>query len=281
MSDRTIYFGTQDYMTFIPCPLVDMARGLNGWNENGTFLNGGGYSRSSRAGHRIYNMAWPKKGHSDLYELHAFANGDFGTGLIYFIDPFASSTNVMPQAWSSPWMACEDGGPNLAGRGEAEPTLITTPSNTYRYPINAAQYTLDGTETPLSVWVPIPTGYTLHLGAHGAATGSGAVTVTPDGSGSSNLTLLGANTPTLTNYTLAGPTGVTVAIDGTGTLDLYAVVGFILKTGASAPTGYWRPGEGHSGCEFVGFPTDTGYSAVFDLRATSATLKEVGSWPDA
>lgn len=290
MSQRTIYFGTQEYMTFVPCPLRDMTRGLNGWNENGTFLGGGGYSESSRAGHRIYNMAWPKKGHEDLYELHAFANGDFGRGNIYFVDPFASSTNVMPQAWSSPWQACEDGGPNLAGLGEDEPALISTPSNTQGYPINAAQYTLAGTEGTLNVWIPIPPGYTLYVGAHGSATGSAGVAVNTSAftdpfadafSSGTGLTLLGANTTTLTNHTVAGPGGATISIGGTGTLDLYAVVAFLLPTGTTAPTGKWRPGEGHSGCKFVGFPTDTAYSAPLDLRATTAVLKEVGSWPGA
>lgn len=274
---RDIYFGTQEYMQWVPAPAINMGRSMNGWNNNASSTNGAAFVNRSFGGHRVYDMQWSMNSHENLYSIHAYASGDFGQGLIYFLDPFATGTNIMPQAWASPWIAAGHGGPNLAGTYEAEPTSVTSASNTQGYPVNSAVYTLAGTETTRTLWIPIPPGYTLHLGAHGSATSTAAVSVTPDGSAEVDLTLLGNNTTTLTNYTTAAD-GATIYFTGAGTLTLSAVVGFVLPTGTAAPTGTWRPGEGNSGCAFSEHPKETGYSAALNLKAVTAQLTEVGSW---
>ena len=272
-----VYFGTEDLMQWIVAPAINIDRSKHGWFAKKQFLNGGASIRRSGAGHIEYAMDWSLKSGETIDPIHAYAEGAYGDGLIHFLDPFATKHNILPQALASPYLAANDG-PILSGWDETRPTLSATPTNTGRYPVNAAVYTLVGTETPLEVWIPIPVGFTFHMGAHGSATDTAVVTVTPDGAGTTNLTLLAANTLTRTNYTSVGATGVTISTDGAGILTLYGMIAQILPTGESVLQGYWLTGQGNSGCSFDDYPTDTGYNAELDFRGVSAKLTEVGLW---
>lgn len=273
-----MYMGTRDLMLWVPAPATPIPnRGLRAWESSSEFLNGGASVRGSNGGHRVYEMDWSLKPSDVIDPIHAIANGDYGDDLVYFLDPFAMKTNVMPDAWASPWKACTDG-VNLAGQDANRPALEDTPQpNPYVYPIKSAEYTLTGSETPRELWIPIPDGYTLHIGAHGSATGSAAVRVLADGGSPNNLTLLTMGA-TRTNYTVAGPGGLTISLTGTGVLTLTAIIAQVRPTGESVPNGNWHTGQGNSGCRFLGKTEDLGYNAALDFQGASATLVEVGAW---
>lgn len=273
----TIYFGTKDMMSWVPAPKINMPRTQGNWSSKTEYLNGGSFVNRSDQGARVYEMEWALKPGEDIDVIHAYAEGAYGDGPFYFLDPQAMYRNLAPSYWAHAALACGDG-PNLAGADAARPALVTTASNTQKYPVNSAQYTLTGTETPLELWVPVPAGYTIHIGAHGSATGSAVVTATTDAAVATNLTLLGANTTTRTNYTLAGENGVTLTIGGTGTLTLAGLIIQVLPTGDSVAGGEWILGKGHSGCEFDDLPEDIEYSAALNFQAATATLTEVQAW---
>jgi hypothetical protein len=281
MWDSGMWFGTRDYAQFIPMPKVDSDMSKFGWNNRIDFLNGGTSIARSKTSHKEYNFGWPLQGRDKLRIVSDFADGIYGDGPFYFIDPFAADKNILPQYWAVPMLGGYDG-PLLAGT--TNPTLTTTTSNTNKYPVKSATYTLAGT-TNKELYIPIPTGYSLYLGAHGTATGTAAVTIKPVVSGTtygttSNLTLLLETSTTRVNATVSGAsyTGAIISLTGTGTITLSGLIGQILPTGTTAATGSFISGQGNSGCEFEIQPTLQNYSVGMDLVGMSAKLVEVGAW---
>lgn len=269
-----MYFGTKELMSWIPAPTISADRGLVNWSSDKVFLNGGGSVRNSKTGHRVYNFDWPMASDLDLSTFFGYADRAFGDGPFYFVDPQAANYNLFPHYHAHPALAAQDA-PLLYGT--ERPTVITTPTNTAGYPIRSAVYTVAGTGNAF-IWFPIPTGWTLSIGAHGSATGSGVVQAVTDVGGVTSLTLLGNNTTTRTNYTSAGPGGVSVRLGGTGTVTLSGLIAQLRPTGTTVPAGNWLPGKGNSGVEFVTYPSDEIYSSGLDKVHTSATMKEVGAW---
>ena len=274
-----MYFGTVERMTWIKAPALDAGLTKGSWGTEGVYLNGGGYVRRSATGHKRYEFAWNMAAQEDIYEIVDYADGIYGEGLMYFLEPFAAESNCLPQYWAAPRLAAKDAPPLVVGQ---KPTLVNTAANNYRYPTKSAVYTLDSGDSFASLWVPVPVGYTLHFGAHGSGTGSAAVTIQADGAGSPTaVTLLTSTTSALTNTTVSGASGATITVQGTGNLTLAGMVAQVLPNSASAPTGDFISGRGHSGCRFLaGQPTVTGYSApsALDLVSASATLVETGAW---
>jgi len=270
-----IYFGTKQVMSWIPAPKISMARNVSTWNSGGeVFLNGGTSLRNSRTGHRTYELDWSLAPGIDIDIIYAYADRAYGEGPFYFVDPGAANYNLFPHYYADPALAAQDA-PLLYGT--ARPTLITTPTNTQMYPINSAVYTVAGTGSNF-LWIPVPAGYTLHLGFHGSVTGTGVVQAVTDAAVATSLTPLLANTTTRTNYTYTGPGGISVRLGGTGTVTVSGLIAQLRKTGVAVPTGGWIPGKGNSGCDFSSYPEDTLYNAARDFTHVSAELKEVGAW---
>jgi hypothetical protein len=128
------------------------------------------------------------------------------------------------------------------------------------------------------LWIPIPSGHTLHLGVHGSATSTAAINYTPDGGSATAVTPLGVTTSQLTNTTVVGETGVTLSAQGLGYLTLSGMVVQVLPTGTAAPMGSFVSGRGHSGCRFASSPQIMGLSSALDKISASAVLVETGSW---
>lgn len=270
-----IYFGTVESLRWLPAPAINMPVGNVGWGARFDYQNGAADADTSWSSHREYEMVWETKSTQIMDAILAYKSGAYGKGLLYYLDPAAMAHNVMPHAsWAHAALACYDG-PNLAGVNVARPTVVATASNTQDYPIESAFYTLAGTETVRKVTIPVPTGYTLHLGAHGSRTGTAGVSYLPSGGTVTALTLLGNNVTTLTNATVVGPKTVEVYLTGAGTLTLSAVVAQILPSSFSAPIGTWRTGRGTWGLKFLSHPQDTLYSAYLDYRTVTAQFVEV------
>lgn len=175
---KRMYMGTREYMTWVKCPAIDAGISRVGWQAVSQYLNGGANVRRSSTGHKEYNFVWPMANTEDANIIKSFASNVYGNELIYFLDPFAVRTNVLPHYWSTPRLAWDDA-PSLVY--ERRPTLVGTAVNSLGYPTKSAVYELRENDTFASLYIPIPPGHTFHLGVHGSSTGSATILVTPDG----------------------------------------------------------------------------------------------------
>lgn len=276
MSYHKMFFGTRERMTWINCPAVDMGLSQGRWSTNGVFLSGGAYLRRSMTGHKIYDMSWNMTTQEAIYEIVNYDQGVYGDGLIYFYEPFAMNTNVFPQFWATPRLARQDGPSLVLGR---RPDVVTAVPNNLGFPTRSAFYTLREDDEFAELWLPVPDGYTLHIGVKGSATDTAAVTVLPDGEENADaLTPIFTGNTTLTNAMYSGVTGVTVSLGGEGNLTLNSMIAQVLPSGVPAPNGAFPGGRGHSGCRFEAPVDVTGFSAALDLVSASATLIETGAW---
>lgn len=107
-----IYFGNIRKAQYIPAPKAGMDAGGVGSDEDMSFVNGGRYLAQSAATSRTFPMAWDVTPKESLDCLVQYRNGEFGTGLLYWVDPFAS--NALPPHWASPELATK-GWPSLIG----------------------------------------------------------------------------------------------------------------------------------------------------------------------
>lgn len=296
MSRNGFYFGTRNAMEWVPTPHVGMPRSGGRSQQDGRYANGGYYSSQGPLGARTYEIEWGYKSaedirhiravHQGLYDIGATVDESFEDRNVYFLDPFAMNTNILPTLWATPAVSVY-GAPTLLTPLYRNARLQDPASNDWGYPLQATQLGSVGTEGTFpdsaTLWIPVPEGYTFHFGFHGTFYGGWEFTVTPDGDTPDVIAPLGTSSSTLTNYTYT-PTensGVTLQIDASvwGYADIYGMIGQVLKNGEPAPTGKFYPGQGHSGCAFIDL-TEDGYSTAFLPVNTflTATLAEVGSW---
>lgn len=274
MTERVMYFGTQDRMTWVRCPTIDSTISKVGWTAMSQFLNGGASVRSSRASHKEYQFTWSLASAEETAKVNDYADGLYGEGLIYFLDPFAVQTNLLPQHWAVPSQGIDDA-PTFT-KSDVRPTGVTTGANIYGYPTTSAVYTFDSSSTFRSLWIPLPVGYTFHFGAHGSSTGDARVTL----NGTDITGLISVASSTRTNTTVTGVPGVTISFAGEGTLTLAGMIAQVRPTGDPVVAGDFISGRGNSGCRFHGAPSVQGYSSpqAMDFQSISATLIETGDW---
>ena len=271
----TMYFGSRERMAWVKCPAIDSTISKIRWNAKSDFLNGGATVRNSSTGHKEYQFSWNLASAEDIHSIVDYADGLYGNGPFYFLDPFAENTNLLPQYWATPRLAVDDAPPFTLDK---RPTLVDTATNTFNYPTKSAVYTFITGDTFTSLWIPVPAGYTFHFGAHGTATSTAAVILTPDGGSASAVTLLTPTTSTRTNTSITSTTGVTISFQGAGLLTLAGMMAQVLPNGQTVPTGNFISGRGNSGVQFLGSPVLNGYSSALDKQSANATLVEIGAW---
>lgn len=276
-----VYFGTREKMQWVKDPAVNMDSSKFGWSVQNNTLDGGTNVRHSWAAHKEYTLSWNLADRDKIRVIMDYADGIYGTGLIYWLNPFTMDKNVLPQYWASPFMGSLDG-PILDGT-YIRPTSVATPANNNDYPVNSAYYTVSGTPTT-SLWIPIPPGWTAWVGVHGVSGTGGTVVVTPTtavGTGTpTTLAMMSVTSTTRFSNSYAGNTynGISLALGGSGTVTLSGMMIQILPDGVTPVDGGFISGQGHSGCSFAGQPTLTEYNAVFDKVGLSAKLVEQGAW---
>lgn len=282
MADKQMWFGTRDYSTWIACPVVEMPSGKAGWNSSGTFLNGGAYTRASTSAHKHYVMDWKYISRDDARIILDFADKIYGTGAIYWADPFVMDKNMLPQWFASPMQGITDGIPL---NGDVRGTAIATPANALGYPLQSIVYTVNPAATTVPVWVPIPQGYTAWIGAHGSAGTGGTIiarsTTGPTTYGTTvTLNLLSVSSTTRVDTSFQGGTntGVEISLAGSGTITLSGIIVQLFPTGVTPPTGGFISGQGHSGCSFLAQPDYVPYSAALDMVNMTAEFVETEGW---
>lgn len=321
-SDRkNLWFGTHaSGMRWMPTPLSGAEMSPEGWSTGGTLLNGGGYQQNSFGSHKTYTFEWPSSSAREAAALmKAYADGTYGRGLIYFVDPLLYDQNILPAQWADPSMVLDYEGASHV-YGEVPTRVATTNPKPNRLPFISAVYDLSYIRSGFrgfedAVFIPIPEGHSLMLGAVYTSTGSGGVFVSwQDSNGS---------VQTAQRLTQVSPAEVDnflpdVAVNGEGvwlwvgksaagvaSVTITAMIARLVKTsdfntgsvygdgfygqfayGGALPyrvtklfNGPWQSGMGHSGCRFIGKPTYIANTGVNGGQVSyAASFIEVGSW---
>ena len=284
MAVEDFFIGTKLQMLPVRAPSVNMPSAKQGFSNELQFTNGGTSVRRSTASHKRYTLTWNSIERDDARVILDLADGLYGPGEIYWYDPFVADRNMLPQWWASPFQGAYDGLPlNAATRG----TLVDTPTNTLNFPLQSIEYTVVQNQSR-TVWIPVPTGYTAHVGAYGQDGTGGTVEVTPtlageDAATATTLTLLDVTDDSRFNATFAassGYDGIELSLGGAGTITLSGLMVQVLEDGVTPETGNFISGQGHSGVSFLTQPNYTPYSAVYTRAGLAAQFVETGAWAE-
>lgn len=290
--NRQVYFGSRSNMAWVPAPKINMARGLVTWENSTQRINGTANVAAGQSPHREYDVEWNILPDRDMSFVDAALRGDYGVWFadlgtkpttdvtrrgLYFLDPFAMSTNILPDWIASPGRAIRGGRPMMRktamiAKNNPNPSVLDRPSQ-------GVEYALTADTVPMLHPIPIPPGYTLHLGVAGGTWGPARMRILNDDDPTLNeLTPITTSSTSLTNYTYANVSGTTawrtLTFSGTGNLTFYGAVAVIVPNGTPAPTGSWRPGQG-SGVLVPSGVSRTGVSAAIGYETLLAKLTEV------
>lgn len=300
---RCFWFGTEERAGWFATPLQGAESSPSAWGVDGTLLNGGGYAFNSFASHKRYTYEWPQSSSPETAQMmKSYRDGTYGRGLLYFLEPGIYRTNILPASWADPSMALNNEAPSLVYGTDPRPTP-TSGGDALNLPIVSATYDLSsaeakGTPTPdSSLFLPVPTGHTLLLGAFYSSTGSGGVFATPvNGNGTLGDTVKlteksNSDADVVTDQFSGDIRGVRIWVsrtDGTASsVTIAAMSGRLIETtDVSSPAklakisaGPWIGGQGHSGCRFLGTPSYVSNSPIEGGRVGfAASFAEVGSW---
>lgn len=280
---RFMYFGTRNKMRWVKVDAPGRVQETLGHSESLPYLNGGVAMRESAGSHQEYTLTWNSMTAEQARNVTEYAHGIYGD-LIYFVDPVAAEQNVLNPAWSAPGVTAKDGVP-LAG--DKRPRVVRNLDLSRDYPMEMARYDLGAGDTRRKFYIPIPPGYTAHVGAHGDADSTIGLSIqqiaagTPVGS-PSELPILPTSTTQRFNGAFTAPgasSGIEVSIaPGAGFCSLAGVMAQILPNGRTPGFGGFILGQGASGARFQGKPRATPYSTYHDRYGLSVKLVEVEEW---
>ena len=300
-NEDCFWFGTEDRMMWLPAPLVGAGSSPAGWQAANTLLNGGGFAVHSWDTHKEYQYEWSPASSPQVAQImKSYRDGTYGRGLLYFHDPSTWGVNVLPARWADPSMALKGESPSLLYG--VTPTLgsTVTGGDANLLPIQSTVYSVTTAAATVpqpddSVFIPIPTGYTLHVAAYYTFTGTAGIWATPVNANGANGTAVKV-TPTLNNALSMTTNTFSGAIKGVrlwlgrstavaSTLTLVAMSARLIRSDAPAldiaalKLGPWYGGQGHSGCRFAQPPTYITNAAYSGGKiGFAASFTEVGSW---
>lgn len=269
-----VYFGNTNFQTFITAPLTGMTAASSGYSATTDLLNGRSFVKRSNGAARKFSASWlGSMNNSDLTNnlqtIKDFADGVYGTGSVYWLDPYAMAQNVLPPHWAAPGLAAKDW-PALNSITPTFTTLSGT-SNVYanNFPQTYATYTGASGAVNRNLDIIIPSGYYFHFGWHATASGLNALSnpgyyitkysratnlaVTSGGFPDFPSSLLAGGT-TRTNYVIDGNTysrvRITFAVPSSNTTSVVGAIAQILPTNTPT-TGAFIPGKGTTALQFA------------------------------
>lgn len=271
-----VYFGNENYQTWIKAPLTGMGAAPIGFVEKLDFLNGGSSIRKSVGSHREFAMSWNGSMNNpgninDISVIKDFADGIHGEGPFYWADPFAMSSNLFSPPWAAPALSIDTGWyaicPDDVGVQKSKVLTSTLSANignnTRGYPLYTARYDTPGSPTLESdkFTFYIPEGYTLAIGAHGyhGATGKAFIKGYKNGTAGTaqELTMLGVDTDVRCNKFITHSTADRVDFylakvsSSPCTFYLSGIIAQLIPGSVStAPTGDFISGRGTQKLEF-------------------------------
>jgi hypothetical protein len=271
-----VYFGNDRFQTWIVAPRTGMTASSSGYSAVTELLNGRTFVKRSFGASRKFGASWTGPMNSasissSLQTIKDFADGFYGNGKCFWLDPYAMAQNVMPTHWGAPGLADFDW-PGLSAT--VTPTFGTL-SSTNNFPEKYASYNLPGSHSDTrKITIIIPPTYTLHFGWHSTVAGrtassaagirivSYSLSGTPNSPVNPNSLLSGGTTRT--NQTFDGATVSRVEIylaNGSGSasiVNILAMIAQVLPTGTSVASGGFIDGKGTTGLHFSS-PIDIEY----------------------
>jgi len=283
-----LYFGTRERMTWVRAPDANYEGSRVGW-EQGTpgFLNGGTYIRRSTAAHRTFNYSWSMMSRDEIRDIMDYAEGVWGSGAIYFLDPFAMDKNLLPQHWATPRTTLEDA-PSLSGGDRAG--VIEYPldmPNSNGYPLRGTTYAVDSTWPAAAarpkLYVPIPPGYVAWFGMHGIAASaqSTPLVVTPTSGTPTRIPVLANDTAFRFSHSWSGDvtSGIEISLSASaGSMTVTGMMLQVLPESQVPEQGRFISGQGHSGARFATQPSLTQNNKALDKQSMSVQLIEDEAW---
>lgn len=291
----SIYFGNAEKFTAIPAPRSGADGSHVGASSTIQLANGGAIVEDSTAQHREFSWDWIGDA-TALRIIKEFAQGVYGRGLLYWVDPFAMTTNLLPPNWAAPRLAESDW---KAIYDLAPTSFAVTPANTYSHPAKSAVYDL-GAAAALAVparrlTIPLAPGMGLYFGASGTVTGTAAIALRPIMSNGAYGTIL-QKTPGVTTASVryqsqgellysAGVRFVEVFLNKTtavaSTITLASMVAKLVPEGSTPilETDFVS-GEGSTGLRLSGGIKETLYTAAGNTRVKGFSIKlvETEAW---
>jgi len=281
-----IYFGNRERMTWVRAPDANYDGSRQGWSGGApTFLNGGTIVQRSTSAHAVYNYTWNMMSRNEIRNIKDYAEGVWGPGTIYMLDPFAMDRNVLPQHWAAPRTVLQDA-PVLSGstRNEA-PEYPVDLSNNLGYPMRGILYAYSPTWPQASLrpklFIPIPPNHTAWFGAHGVASATSGLTATPVNGSATTLPVLATTTDQRFSNSWDGSQypGVELSFSlNSGSAVIAGMMMQILPTGVTPDAGGFVSGQGNSGLSFATQPTLTNNNAALDRQSLSVQLIEDAAW---
>lgn len=292
-----VYFGNLRSAQYIKAPDVGLGASLVGSINSTIFSGGGAFATVSGSTHREYNLSWSTGQIEDFQFLFDYRNGLKGSGLLYWIDPYAAYWNAFPPHWADPFLTL-DKWPSLTGTAQSPAPVTVTPAGGSEISTLAAQYTVQGVvgqEPDRGCVLLIPNDQQLVVGFTGAADGAVVRAQPYDLNGTPidtvDLTLLASDANARYSTTFAGDTYSAVKFYITSTVAGGSTITLACADAVYAPLyGDWasnmlhRPGRGHTGLRFKSDPT-LAYT-LFDpngvvprrYASAAASFTEVGAW---
>jgi hypothetical protein len=268
-----IYFGNTNFQTFITAPLSGMTATSSGYSATTELLNGRAFVKRSNGASRKFSASWLGSMNgtdltNNLQTIKDFADGMYGTGPVYWLDPYAIDKNILPPHFAAPGLTAKDW-PALSSAATTFTTLSGT-SNVYanNFPLTYATYVGAGSSTGKSIDIIIPPGYSFHFGWHATTAGISAFTApgyyvtkflrttnqAAAGFPEFPLSMLAGGT-TRTNLVVDGNTYSRVKLifnaTSSATTSVVGAIAQILPT-ATPTTGAFIPGKGTSALQFAG-----------------------------
>lgn len=290
--NRKVYFGNAQSQCWIPAPLTGLTMESTGFMVENQLLSGRMHVKRSGASHRAFSASWSGSLNAEakedsLHTIKDFADGIYGPGPFYWLDPYAVGSNLMPPQWASPMLSLGDW-PSISS--VATQTLVATADNTKSYPYESLRLAFTGAASSTTVHrIMIPSGYRLHFGAHGVLV-SGSATVSirqyPRGGGEPviiNAPIIANSSAIRTNTQVNGSaySMVDIFIRNTASsasdLQISGMIAQVLPEGSSVPQGGFITGRGISAMQFTQLPNVEYYSAAINNGQVgmSANFKEV------
>lgn len=271
-----VYFGTADKQMWIKAPASGMKASNVGWASESQLLDGRAFVKRSSGSHKRYESSWNGSLNADddssLQHIVNFADGLYGDGPFYFLDPFAINQNVLPPNWAAPMLAQNDW---LALTDDIQPTFTASSINNH-FPVKYATYvTTAAFASERKLRIIIPSGYKFHFGWHGPATGSTTgIRIVPylrsTGAASTpaNPTKITAGGTTRTNTNFSGTTysyvEIFFATAAAATVNITAMIGQVLPDAVSPEAGGFIAGKGTTALEFADKPVIDYYSSAIN-----------------
>lgn len=272
-----MWFGTVEYSDWIDSPLSGAESTPGGWSDGGVYLGGDGFAYNSWNTHKNYTYAWPSSSSREMAQLmQSYRSGTYGRGKLYWVEPTTYDTNVLAAKWADPSITLDYEGPSLVP-GVTASAVQTSSSARNKLPIRSAYYNLLNSSAysealmqndQYSVFIPIPDGMQLNVGAfYSASSASAGVYVAEVLSGgtissSTRLAPLENDAPNLFGNVFQkqqGQAGVRLFIAktaaGAHSVTISAIHARLSPSGV-VPDGpdFWLGGQGHSGARFTGTP---------------------------